>query len=127
MVRYGTGYFSLRQLVYSYRRYFTLSAMNDSSKKQSFSTLADLIKSRAMVDTGGHITQEFQDYGYRLAVELDDMAHKSLYMRMAKTVDRKLLESARTFVLDANADSKGRLFMWKIKQLKLASKNKQQK
>lgn len=80
-----------------------------------------------MADTGGHITQEFQDYGYRLAVELDDMSHKSLYMRMAKTVDRKLLESARTFVLDANADSKGRLFMWKLKQLKLAAKKKQQK
>lgn len=101
--------------------------MNDANKKQSFSTLADLIKSRAMADTGGHITQEFQDYGYRLAVELDDMSHKSLYMRMAKTVDRKLLESARTFVLDANADSKGRLFMWKIKQLKMAAKKKEQK
>lgn len=101
--------------------------MNDSTKKQSFSTLADLIKSRAMADAGGHITQEFQDYGYRLAVELDDMAHKSLYMRMAKTVDRKLLESARTFVLDANANSKGRLFMWKIKQLKANSKQKSEK
>lgn len=80
-----------------------------------------------MADTGGHITQEFQDYGYRLAVELDDMAHKSLYMRMAKTVDRKLLESARTFVLDANANSKGRLFMWKIKELKKSMKEKKEK
>ncbi len=98
--------------------------MNDSKKKQSFSTLADIIKNRAMADTGGHITQEFQDYGYRLAVELDDMAHKSLYMRMAKTVDRKLLESARTFVLDAKANSKGRLFMWKLKELKKTVKAK---
>lgn len=99
--------------------------MNDQKKSKEFSTLADLIKSRAMADAGGHITQEFQDYGYRLAVELDDMAHKSLYMRMAKTVDRKLLESARTFVMDAKADSKGRLFMWKMKQLKLNQKKKE--
>lgn len=102
--------------------------MNDSKKPSSFSTIADLIKSRAMEDAGGHITQEFQDYGYRLAVELDDMAHKSLYIKMAKTYDRKVLESARTFVIDANANSKGRLFMWKVKELKkdLESRKKNQ-
>jgi hypothetical protein len=94
--------------------------MTDQKKPSSFSSISDLIKSRAMADAGGYITQEFQDYGYRLATELDDMAHKSLYIKMAKTVDRKILESARTFVLDANANSKGRLFMWKVKELKKA-------
>lgn len=98
--------------------------MSTKQPTQPFSSLADLIKNRAMVDTGGHITQEFQDYGYRLAVELDDMSHKSLYMKMAKTVDRKILESARTFVIDANAHSKGRLFMWKVKELKKTLKEK---
>lgn len=87
-------------------------------KATAFHTLADLIKTRAMADADGYITQEFQDYGYRLAVELSDMAHKSLYIKMAKTIDRKILESARTFVIDSNAYSKGRLFMWKVKQLK---------
>ena len=99
--------------------------MSDQRPKQkTFSTIADIIKKRAMEDAGGHITQEFQDYGYRLAVELDDMPHKSLYIKMAKTMDRKILESARTFVLDANANSKGRLFMWKIKELKKSLKQK---
>jgi hypothetical protein len=101
--------------------------MSTLAKKQSFSTLADLIKNRAMEDAGGYITQEFQDYGYRLATELDDMSHKSLYIKMAKTIDRKILESARTFVLDANANSKGRLFMWKVKELKKMLKEKEKK
>ncbi len=92
--------------------------MSDDTTTKGFSAIADLIKKRAMQDAGGHITQEFQDYGYRLAVELDDMSHKSLYMRMAKTIDRKILESARTFVVDANARSKGKLFMWKVRELK---------
>ncbi|MEP7166873.1 MAG: hypothetical protein ABI758_02765 [Candidatus Woesebacteria bacterium] len=101
--------------------------MSDRKKPSSFSSIADLIKSRAMEDAGGYITKEFQDYGYRLASELDDMAHKSLYIKMAKTVDRKILESARTFVLDANANSKGRLFMWKVKELKKAKLAKEKK
>jgi hypothetical protein len=54
-----------------------------------------------------------------LSVELDDLSHKSLYMRLVKTTPRGLIESARSFVKDAtNAKSKGRLFMWKLKQLK---------
>ncbi len=101
--------------------------MSDPKKPSSFSSIADLIKSRAMEDAGGYITQEFQDYGYRLATELDDMKHKSLYIKMAKTIDRKVLESARTFVLDANANSKARLFMWKVKELKKAKLAREKK
>lgn len=68
---------------------------------------------------GKYISQEFQDYGYRLAVDLNDMEHKSLYIRMAKTVDRAILEQARAFAVDAeHAKSKGRLFMWKVSDLK---------
>lgn len=65
------------------------------------------------------ISREWQDYAYRLALELDDLKHKSLYMRLAKTADRSLLEEARNFVRGATAaKSRGRLFMWKMKQLK---------
>ncbi|HSW89606.1 MAG TPA: hypothetical protein VLH19_01910 [Patescibacteria group bacterium] len=80
--------------------------------------LGDLLKKYSMDDKGGFISREFQDYGYRLAIELDDEAHKSLYIKLAKTVPRQILEQARTFVLDANARSRGKLFMWKVKQLK---------
>ena len=70
--------------------------------------------------TGGvnkHVSREFQDYGYRLAMELSDPEHKSLYIKLAKETDRKLLEQAKRFVIDSHADKKGALFMWKLKQI----------
>jgi len=84
--------------------------------------LADILAKYESSDRGKYISQEFQDYGYRLAVDLNDMEHKSLYIRMAKTVDRAILEQARAFVVDAeHAKSKGRLFMWKVTDLKKSS------
>jgi hypothetical protein len=66
-----------------------------------------------------YISHEFQDYGYRLAIDLGDLEHKSLYIRLAKTVSRGTLEKARAFAVDAeNARSKARVFMWKLKELK---------
>lgn len=64
------------------------------------------------------ISREFQDYAYRLAVELDDTAHTAIYMRLVKNNPRELVERAKSFVMDANARSKGKMFMWKLKQLK---------
>jgi hypothetical protein len=65
-----------------------------------------------------YISREFQSYGIYLAESLDDYAHKALYIRLAKTVPRAILEKALTFTKDANAKSKGRLFMWKMKKLR---------
>jgi hypothetical protein len=65
-----------------------------------------------------YISREFQSYGIYLAEQLGDYKHKSLYIRLAKTVPRAILERALTFTKDANAKSKGRLFMWKMKKLK---------
>lgn len=64
-----------------------------------------------------YISREFQSYGYYLCEQLNDMKHKSLYMRLAKTVPRALLEKALSFVKDANVKRKGALFMWKLKEL----------
>ena len=64
------------------------------------------------------ISREFQDYAYRLAVALDDTSHVPIYMRLAKQNPRELLEKAKSFVMDSNAKSKARLFMWKLKKLK---------
>ncbi len=66
-----------------------------------------------------YISREFQKYGIYLAETLGDEAHKSLYIRLAKTVPRAILEKALTFVKDANARNKSRLFMWKMKQLRM--------
>ncbi len=92
--------------------------------KTSFKSLGSLFDNYQLDDKGGHITREFQDYGYRLAVELNDLKHKSLYIKMAKEVDRRILESARSFVQDAQAKSKAKLFMWKVKELKAAIINR---
>jgi len=80
-------------------------------------SLRDLINEKNPVDKNKYISREFQDYGVRLAQDLGDLKHKSLYIKLAKTIDRKILEQARRFVIDSNANSKGALFMWKIKQL----------
>ncbi|KKS77850.1 MAG: hypothetical protein UV74_C0002G0076 [Candidatus Woesebacteria bacterium GW2011_GWB1_43_14] len=72
-----------------------------------------------------YISREFQKYGYDLAQELGDIRHKALYMKLAKETSRAHLEIAKNFVKDAyEVKSKARLFMWKLKQLKDAKKEK---
>jgi hypothetical protein len=92
-----------------------------SSSPGLFTSIAGLLNTYQLEDKGGYITQEFQDFGYRLALELNDLAHKSLYMRLAKKESRAMLEDALSFVSDApSVKSKARLFMWKVKELKKA-------
>lgn len=64
-----------------------------------------------------YISREFQAYGYHLAEELNDLKHRGLYMRLAKTLSRALLEKALSYVADAKTKRKGALFMWKLKEL----------
>lgn len=68
--------------------------------------------------TDKYISREFQSFGIHLAESLDDYKHKSLYIKLAKTHSRALLEKALSFCIDSNAKNKGALFMWKLKQLK---------
>lgn len=105
------------------------STQKDSrSATTAFAPLGSLFDAYAVEDKGGYITQEFQDFGYRLAMELADSAHKSLYIKMAKKEDRTILERALSFVSDAStAKSKARLFMWKVQQLKQEAALKTQK
>lgn len=65
-----------------------------------------------------YISREFQAYGIYLAEALGDYKHKSLYIRLAKTIPRAILEKALSFVKDSHARNKGRLFMWKMKELR---------
>lgn len=96
---------------------------NDQKRNKGFQTIGSLFDNYQVGKPGKYISREFQDFGYRLAVELDDLKHKSLYIKLAKNEDRGLLEAARRFVIDADhARSKGRLFMWKLKQLKQEKK-----
>jgi len=85
----------------------------------NFKKIGDLLKGYSSDDTDKYVSREFQKYGYELATTLGDMKHKSLYIKLAKETPRGLLESAKSFVMDAeNAKNKGSLFMWKLGQLK---------
>lgn len=72
-----------------------------------------------------YVSREFQSYGIYLSEELNDYKHKSLYIKLAKTVHRSILEKALSYCKDAKVDRKGALFMWKLKQLKDEAKKNQ--
>lgn len=69
-------------------------------------------------DEDKYLSREFQRFGIYLAERLGDIKHKALYIKMAKETPREILEDALAFVLDANANSRARLFMWKVAQIK---------
>lgn len=84
--------------------------------------VADILK-KFDSDQDKYISYEFQKYGYDLAEELGDLKNRSLYIKLAKTTPRGLLEAARNFVKDAyQVQSRPRLFMWKLTQLRKESK-----
>lgn len=101
-------------------------SQSDRKKKQTnFEPIGDLFSSFKLEDKGGYITQEFQDFGYRLAMALDDPTHVSLYMRLSKKESRGMLEQALSFVSDAkDVKNKAALFMWKLKDLRAQKKSK---
>ena len=72
--------------------------------------------------TDKYISREFQTFGLHLADSLNDYKHRSLYIKLAKTVHRSILEQALSFAVDSNADNKGALFMWKLKELRKNTK-----
>jgi hypothetical protein len=81
-------------------------------------SISEVIKEKS-IKPDRHNSKEFQAYGNMLAEELGDIKHRALYIKMAKTENRGLVEAARSYVKDANnATTKGRLFMWKLSQLK---------
>lgn len=71
-----------------------------------------------------YISREFQNYGIYLAESLGDYKHKGLYIKLAKTIHRSILDKALSFTKDANAKNRGALFMWKLKELRDLEKKK---
>lgn len=72
----------------------------------------------AQAKNKNRVTQPFQTFGLELAEKLGDRKHTGIYIRLAKTRKRSELESALNFVIDSNANSKPRLFMWKLKEMR---------
>jgi hypothetical protein len=82
-------------------------------------SLGEILRNIQSKDAGKYLKHEWQLYAYRLALWLDDMDRISLYMRLAKTEERILLDAAWDFVKDAyHPNSKSKLFMWKLSLLR---------
>ena len=84
-------------------------------------TIKDILKTFKPT-TDKYISREFQAFGCHLSEKLQDERRKSLYIKLAKTLPRPVLEEALRFVVDSNARSKGALFMWKLKELGVVGK-----
>ena len=72
-----------------------------------------------------YVKNEYQAYGLDLAKELGDWKNRALYIRMAKNMDRSVLEKARYYVKDHTAGTiktPQKLFMWKIGQINKEAK-----
>jgi hypothetical protein len=71
-----------------------------------------------------YISRDFQSFGIWLAEEMDDYKHKGMWIKIAKTNHRAVLEKALSFVKDSTADNKIGLFLWKMKQIKNEASSK---
>lgn len=101
------------------------SENKEDAKQEGFSAVAKLLTHHPIKKHNKYISQEFQAFGCHMATVLGDQAHTSLYIKLAKTYPRALLEQALAFVSDAeSARSKAKLFMWKLDLLK-KQKNKE--
>lgn len=87
-------------------------------------SLAEVIQKINEKDTGKYLKFEWQLYGYNLAKNLDDLDRVSLYMRLAKSTKRHILQNAIDFVKESKAKSKPGLFLWKLSLLKKEDKEK---
>lgn len=87
----------------------------------SFITAKELLQTKSSLTSDNklrHPKNEFQAYAYKLAMDLNDLTHLKIYMRLAKNIERSLMEQAYGFVADSNTSEKGRLFLWKLKTLR---------
>jgi hypothetical protein len=88
-------------------------------------SISQALKENKEVKRPTNLYTEFQQYGVYLSEQLADPKHCALYIKLAKTLDRGLLEEALTYTKGyTTAKSKGKVFMWKLKELKSEKKAK---
>lgn len=81
-------------------------------------SISDILKEKGVIADYRN-KYEYQAYGNMLAEKLRDAKHRTLYIKLAKQEDRKLLESALSFALDTDKKTGlGKLFMWKLTELR---------
>lgn len=82
-------------------------------------SIANIIDEAGHKDRPKNLTTEFQVYGVYLAETLEDTKHYSLYIKLAKELPRGLLEEALNYTKGyLTAKNKGKVFMWRLKQLR---------
>ncbi len=82
-------------------------------------SIAKIIGETKFKDRPKNISREFQMYGIYLAESLQDTKHYSLYIKLAKEIDRNILEEALNFTKGYySAKNKAKVFMWKLKELR---------
>lgn len=87
-------------------------------------SISTVIAETKYKDRPKNISQEFQMYGCYLAETLEDTKRYSLYIKLAKIESRGLLDEALNFTKGYyNAKNKARVFMWRLKQLKIEKGN----
>jgi len=85
--------------------------------------IGQILEEKNNPDRPKNLSREFQVYGVYLAESLDDTKHYSLYIKLAKEVDRKILEEALSFTKGYyGAKNRAKVFMWKLSQLKNINK-----
>lgn len=81
--------------------------------------ISKVIAETKFKDRPKNISKEFQVYGVYLAESLQDTKHYSLYIKLAKEIDRRILEEALSFTKGYyQAKNKAKVFMWKLKDLR---------
>ena len=88
-------------------------------------SLREILKDIEGKDTGKYVKHEWQLFAYKIAKVLDDLDRVPMYMSIAKTESRDLLQHALDFVKESKARSKPRLFLWKVKQLRIEREKKE--
>lgn len=89
-------------------------------------SLFDILNTKELKTDGKYISQEFQDFAYRMAMAITEPSDRktiSMCMRLAKKHPRARLERALQFVKDANARNKVALFLWKVKEFEKEEKD----
>lgn len=81
-------------------------------------SISDILKEKGVISDHRN-KYEYQAYGNKLAEDLQDPAHRTLYIKLAKEEDRRLLDAALSFTMDTDKKmGLGKLFMWKLKELR---------
>ena len=84
--------------------------------------IGDILDERRGIKRPKNLTTEFQHFGVFLADQLGDPKY-SLYIKLAKTYPRTLLEEALSFTKGyTSAKSKCKVFMWRLKLLRQLDK-----